>query len=159
MPKIGDNSSGYDRSIQTTRTARRAASQTLRSFVIVGGVGFAIEAILLTTITQFVGWTPWQARVPSFLTAVLVTWVLNRMHTFPGRGLEHRSIEALSYVAIQVCGATINLAVFGACLLYFPRLGAMPVIPLGIGAAGGFAFNFAVSNILLYSRPQANISG
>jgi putative flippase GtrA len=127
-------------------------TRTLRNFALVGGVGFAIEAILLTALVMLAGWQPWYARIPSFLTAVLATWALNRQHTFVGRGLERRSVEAFFYVLIQACGAAINLAIFGACLLYWPQLGDVPVIPLGIGAVGGFAFNFAASNALLYAR-------
>ena len=131
-----------------------ALVRALSSFAVVGGIGFAIEAILLTTLTQFFGWTPWRARIPSFLTAVLVTWALNRAHTFAGRGLERRSVEALSYIAIQACGAAINLAIFGACLHFYPELARLPVVPLAIGAVGGFAFNFVTSNAVLYARKR-----
>ena len=134
-------------------------SRALRSFAVVGGIGFAIEAVLLTVLTQVAGWTPWQARIPSFVTAVLVTWALNRRHTFPGRGLQRRSLEALSYACIQICGALINLAIFGVCLRHAALMRDVPVIALGIGAVGGFAFNFAVSNAVLYSRHRADVSG
>lgn len=135
----------------------RNTTRALRNFALVGGVGFAIEAVLLTAFTQLVHWTPWYARIPSFLTAVLVTWALNRKHTFPGRGLERRSLEALSYAAIQVCGAAINLAIFGLSLFYWPQLRTAPVMPLAIGAVGGFAWNFGASNALLYARRRAEV--
>lgn len=140
-------------------TARNKLTRALSSFSIVGGIGFAIEAVLLIVLTHYSGWTPWQARVPSFITAVLVTWALNRRHTFPGRGLQRRSLEALSYAAIQVGGALINLLIFGLCLRHFPPLRSVPVVTLGIGAIGGFAFNFIVSNAALYSRPRADAGG
>jgi putative flippase GtrA len=127
----------------------------MRTFALVGGVGFAIEAVLLTVLTQWADWQPWYARVPSFLVAVLVTWALNRRHTFAGRGLDRRSAEAFFYALIQVCGAAINLAIFGVCLLYWPQLRNTPVIPLAIGAIGGFAWNFVASNALLYARRRA----
>lgn len=131
--------------------------RVVRSFALVGGVGFAIEAILLTVLTQLAGWQPWLARLPSFVTAVLATWALNRRHTFAGRGLERRSVEALFYVVIQVCGAVINLAIFGLCLLHWPPLSRVPVIPLAIGAIGGFAFNFGASNTFLYARRRIEV--
>jgi putative flippase GtrA len=130
-------------------------TRTLRNFALVGGVGFAIEAILLTVLVTLAGWQPWYARIPSFFTAVLATWALNRRHTFAGRGLQRRSLEAFFYILIQVCGATINLAIFGACLLYWPQLRGVPLIPLAIGAVGGFTFNFCASNALLYARRRA----
>lgn len=129
-------------------------STALGKFGVIGGAGFAIEAVLLTVLTQSLDWEPWQARVPSFLTAVLATWLLNRAYTFRGRVPERRSVEALSYVGIQVCGACINLAVFALCLKRWPQLRAVPVVPLAVGAAAGFAFNFIASSTWLYARTR-----
>ena len=122
------------------------------SFLAIGGLGFIIEAVILTALTLYAGWSPWYARVPSFITAVLVTWALNRRHTFPNRGLQRRSAEAFFYATIQSGGALINLGVFGACLTLMPELATAPVIPLAIGAVGGFAFNFILSSKWLYAR-------
>lgn len=126
----------------------------LLKFLAVGSVGFVVEAVILTILTVYATWSPWQARIPSFLSAVLITWALNRRHTFPRRGLERRTIEAFFYTAIQGGGALINLAVFGACLTVWPKLGHMPVVALAIGAVAGFAFNFTLSSRWLYSRPR-----
>jgi putative flippase GtrA len=131
--------------------------RALRGFVLVGGVGFMIEAAFLTILMQTTGWTPWQARIPSFFTAVLVTWALNRTHTFAGRGLQRRSLEAFLYVAIQTCGATINLVVFGLYLTHWSRPATHPVVPLAIGAVAGFVFNFIASHTLLYARAHTRV--
>jgi putative flippase GtrA len=130
-------------------------TRTLRNFTLVGGVGFAIEALLLTLFVKLAGWQPWYARIPSFLTAVLVTWILNRRYTFAGRGLERSSVEVVCYILIQAVGAAVNLAIFCALLFYRPSLGEVPVIPLAIGSIGGFAFNFGASNAFLYARRRA----
>lgn len=135
----------------STAPSRRPLREVL-SFLAVGGVGFVVEAIILTALTTYAAWSPWQARIPSFLTAVLITWALNRHHTFPNRGLRHRSTEAFFYTAIQGGGALINLGIFGVCLILMPQLAPYPVIPLAIGAVGGFVFNFALSSKWLYSR-------
>jgi putative flippase GtrA len=137
---------------------RRTLREVL-SFLAVGGVGFVVEAVILTSLTLYVGWSPWQARIPSFLTAVLITWSLNRRHTFPDRGLQRRSTEAFFYTAIQGGGAVINLGIFGACLALSPELAKVPVIPLAIGAIGGFAFNYALSSTWLYSRLRPGRGG
>lgn len=131
----------------------RTVPELLR-FLAVGSVGFVVEAVLLTILTAYANWSPWQARIPSFLSAVLITWALNRRHTFAQRGLERRTIEAFFYTAIQGGGALINLAVFGACLTVWPKLSHMPVVALAIGAVAGFAFNFTLSSRWLYSRPR-----
>lgn len=142
-------------SASASAPAHRPGSRTPRqvmSFLAVGGVGFVVEAVILTALTQYAAWSPWQARIPSFVTAVLITWALNRRHTFAGRGLQRRSTEAFLYTAIQGGGALINLGIFGACLALLPQLAKVPVIPLAVGAVGGFAFNFLLSSKWLYSR-------
>jgi len=133
----------------------RRSTRELLTFVAVGSIGFVVEAAILSTLTVYAHWSPWQARIPSFLWAVLITWALNRRHTFPQRGLERRSTEAFFYTVIQGGGALINLAVFGACLALQPQLAYIPVIPLAIGAVAGFAFNFLLSSKWLYARPRA----
>jgi putative flippase GtrA len=150
---MSSDGSTYLTMVSTEAPVRsRSLGGALGSFALIGGIGFAIEAALLTALTHYAAWTPWQARMPSFCTAVLVTWALNRRHTFAGRGLQRRSVEALSYAAIQICGALVNLAIFGWSLKLLPQLSRIPVVALGIGAAGGFVFNFAVSNAVLYAR-------
>ncbi|MBL8266850.1 MAG: GtrA family protein [Steroidobacter sp.] len=143
-------------------TPEERAPRSLRevlTFLAVGSIGFVIEAVILTALTSYAAWSPWQARIPSFLTAVLVTWALNRRHTFPNRGLQRRSTEAFFYTAIQGGGALINLGIFGVCLALAPALREAPIIPLAIGAVGGFVFNFALSSKWLYSRLRSGQSG
>lgn len=137
---------------------RRTFREAL-SFLAIGGIGFVIEAVILTSLTLYAGWSPWRARIPSFITAVLATWALNRRHTFPNRGLQRRSTEALFYATIQSGGALINLGIFGACLTLMPELARVPVVPLAIGAVGGFAFNFVLSSKWLYARLRPGHGG
>jgi putative flippase GtrA len=131
--------------------APKQTSRELMSYLAVGGVGFLIEAVILTVLTQVAGWSPWLARVPSFITAVLATWALNRRHTFPERGLRHRSLEAFFYMAIQSAGVVINLAIYSACLL-LPQLARFPVIALAAGSLGGLVSNYLLSSRVLYGR-------
>lgn len=136
---------------QNDRTLRDTV-RAMKSFALVGGAGFVVESIIMTVLIRLAGWQPWHARIPSFALALLVTWLLNRTLTFAGRGPERRSVEAFFYVVIQVIGGALNLAVFAVCLHYWPQLGEVPVVPLAIGAAGSFGFNFAASNGLLYAK-------
>lgn len=138
--------------------ATPAAGQRARSlrevlnFLVVGGVGFIVDATILTGLTLYAAWSPWLARIPSFAVAVFVTWALNRRHTFPDRGLQHRSTEAFFYLAIQGGGALINLGIFWICLELQPQLVKVPVIALAFGSAGGLVFNYLLSSKWLYSR-------
>ena len=133
----------------------KRSSRELASYLAVGGVGFLIEAVILTVLTQFAGWSPWLARGPSFVTAVLATWALNRRHTFPERGLQHRSLEAFFYLAIQSAGIALNLAIYSVCLLLLPPPVRFPVIALAAGSLGGLASNYLLSSRLLYGRSRS----
>ncbi|WP_129640878.1 GtrA family protein [Peristeroidobacter agariperforans] len=132
----------------------KGSSREVMSYLAVGGVGFLIEAVILTVLTQFAGWSPWLARVPSFVTAVLATWVLNRRHTFPERGLQRRSLEAFFYMAIQSAGVAINLAIYSVCLMLLPQLVRFPVIALAAGSLGGLVSNYLFNSRLLYARSR-----
>lgn len=127
---------------------------SVRNFAAVGAVGFVIDAGVLSALTHGAGWSPWAARVPSFTAAVLTTWLLNRRLTFPGLGLQRRSMEALGYGTIQVCGAGINLLVFGLCLAAFPLLARLPVIPFAVGSGVAMVFNYVALTRLLYARER-----
>lgn len=126
----------------------------LRRFAGVGSVGFLIEAGIVTGLTQWAGWTAWHARMPSFTTAVLVTWILNRNTTFKGRGSKNLLAEALMYFGTQAGGAAINLLIFGIALQILPRLQSVPVFALALGSIGGLVFNYVVAATLIYSTEQ-----
>lgn len=126
--------------------------RALRSFALVGVIGFLVEALVLSTLTYVAGWGPWHARIPSFLLAVLVTWLLNRTLTFPGRGLQRRSVEGLLYLATVAFGSAVNLGVYGLVLHFIPALAAFPVIPLALGSLAGLLFNFNSARLLVFAR-------
>jgi putative flippase GtrA len=128
--------------------------RALRSFALVGVIGFLVEALVLTLLTSVAGWGPWRARIPSFLIAVVVTWLLNRTLTFPGRGLQRRSVEGLLYLATVALGSAINLAVYGLVLHYVPALTRFPIVPLGLGSLAGLLFNFNSARLLVFARPR-----
>lgn len=128
--------------------------RAFRKFLLIGGVGFLIDAVVLTVLAQVAGWPPWHARAVSFPPAVLATWWLNRRYTFTGRGLKRRTTEALSYLAIQTCGLGINFAVFGTLLARVPFLQRWPGGALAAGAAAGLCFNFLAAYLALYSKAR-----
>lgn len=141
-------------SSEPASVARQSSSRSFSRFVLVGGVGFCVDASILALLTHYAHWSPWLARLPSFLTAVAVTWLMNRHYTFAGRGLDRPAAEAAWYATIQGAGALINLAIFGVVLAQWGTTGFMPVIALAIGAIGGLVFNFSISNFLLYRRAR-----
>jgi putative flippase GtrA len=130
--------------------------RALRTFALVGVIGFLVEALILTVLTAVAGWSPWRARIPSFLIAVLVTWLLNRTFTFPGHGLQRRSVEGLLYLATVALGSAINLGVYGLVLHFVPAVREFPVVALAAGSLAGLAFNFNSARLLVFARPRSS---
>jgi len=121
-------------------------------FAVVGGVGFAVEALTLHALVSEFAWSPFAARAVSFPAAVTTTYALNRAWTFRERGDAGGFAAYGVYGGIQAVGALINLAVFAACLLAVRPLAERPVIALAIGAAAAMLFNFLASRLLVFRR-------
>lgn len=110
-------------------------------YCIVGAAGFCTDGGILQLGIHVMGWGPLAARVPSFLIAVLVTWYLNRSFTFR---MPEKSFSASfpAYITANAIGLAINFGTYSAGVLLSPTLAQWPLIPLGIGAVLGLAFNF-----------------
>jgi len=131
---------------------RRGVAASFGQFLLVGGVGFVIDGTILTALVSGAGWRPWEGRAVSFPVAVSVTWWLNRRFAFKGRGMSDRRAEYAGYVAVQLLGALINLAVFGLCLRAMPRLAHWPLIPFAVGSGVALGFNYAGARFAVYRQ-------
>lgn len=121
---------------------------SLVRFTVVGGVGFLIEALLLTYFATVPSVGPIWGRFISFPLAVLATWWLNRTLTFkstndPGR-------EGMRYFLVQIFGALANLAVFISLVSHFPSLQGIPAVPLFMAAIVGLIVNFVLSKKFVF---------
>jgi putative flippase GtrA len=139
--------------------AKPALAAKMLAFAVVGAIGFLVDAGLLTLSSRS-GMNVYAARCISFSAAVLVTWLLNRIFVFGGTAAlgGRKSAEYGRYLCVQVVGAAINLATFAAVLTIYPRLAAVPVLPLAAGAALGLVFNFAGARRWVFVRTNEGVS-
>jgi putative flippase GtrA len=121
-------------------------------FSIVGGVGFVIEAILLTYFATVPGIGAIRGRAISFPIAVVTTWWLNRTLTFQSKNNPHR--ESLLYFVVQMLGALANLGVFFALVSSSSSLRSIPVVPLFIAAIFGLFVNFTLSKKYVFAQHE-----
>jgi putative flippase GtrA len=79
-------------------------------FVIVGGLGFVINAGITLALIYF-GISPLIARVPAILFAIAFTWLANRRITF-NIGTKPTGEEVIRYLAVAICMACFNYLLF-----------------------------------------------
>ncbi len=128
--------------------------RSFRGFVAIGGVGFAVEALIITlAAAPRFGLSAVMARLLSFPCAALVTWWLNRQYNFRSR--DSALSEGGRYLATQGVGALVNLAAYASCVYAFPPLAAWPVVALGIGAGAGLAVNFSLSYLYVFRKKKS----
>jgi putative flippase GtrA len=121
-------------------------------FAVVGGVGFVIDAGVLTIMMKQLGQNLYVSRLVSFSCASLATWLLNRSLTFRSatQGIDASGSEYIRYMTVQIIGALINLLVFVLVVRLIPALANLPVIPLAVGSGFGLLFNFTASRLWVY---------
>jgi putative flippase GtrA len=119
-------------------------------FTAAGGIGFLIEAVILTWLVQGQGLNIYAARLVSFSVAVTATWAINRNFAFAGLKQHRKGREYSAYFLVQIIGAAINLGIFATVVAIRPGLRSIPVFPLAIGAAVALVFNFVASRTWIF---------
>jgi putative flippase GtrA len=90
-------------------------------FALVGGIGFLIDAGLLTALHNLGGIDPFTARLVSITASAFTTWRLNRSLTF---GVSGRSqpAEALLYGLVAAITAALNYLIYVLILVAWREL-------------------------------------
>lgn len=140
---------------QSTSVLGISILRRLPGFVLVGAIGFLIDAGILTTLMKGLDFGHYGARAISFTIAVTATWYMNRRWVFERNTVRMNSREYTSYLSVQVIGALINLSVFAAVIEFVPGLSRTPVIPLAVGAAVALMFNFSASSRFVFSEHKS----
>src|SRR3954468_11345691 len=94
----------------------RSERQRFLIYLMVGTVGFIVDAGLVAIQVHILGIGPYVARGPSFAAAVTVTWLLNRAHTFKGLERHSPATAYRRYVLAQVVGVLTNLGVYAVAI-------------------------------------------
>jgi putative flippase GtrA len=126
-------------------------------FALVGGVGFIVDATVLTLMVNGLGYGHYVSRAVSFTLAVTVTWLLNRRWVFQAGSPTGR--EYSGYFAVQLLGAFINLGVYVLVIELVPVLAAIPVVPLAIGSAVAMFSNFLLARRFVFRQTVAGLEG
>ena len=124
---------------EPVRQARIAAQ--VPSFVLIGLVGYVIDAAITFAGAKYAGLSPEFARPPGFIVATIVNFLLNRAITF--RHSSAPLVRAFArYVAVASVGLAVNYGVYSICVLLAPRLGLAvtpAILPIFVAAGAGAA--------------------
>ncbi len=126
------------------------------------GVGVTISLIDvgLLYLLNALGLNIYLARIPSFLAAMTVGYILNRYFTFhhleTGRALWHSLVR---HYSVHAVGGAINYGVFSATLIIGQQLGGqasasgtLPFVAVWIGGIFGMCFNFFFSKKMVFDN-------
>lgn len=111
-------------------------------FVLVGGIGFMIDASILFFLTAKWNIGLYLARVISFGIAVSITWLAQRFFVFPtGRRFPSRE-QFLRHLVVQSGGVAVNFTVYVGMLALHPFFVTFPVAALACGSSIGLIVNY-----------------
>jgi putative flippase GtrA len=123
-------------------------------FAIIGVVGFGVDAAVVAIAVRGLGFSPYQARLCSYLFAVATTWWLNRRYTFRSTAPPLR--EFLAFLLANAFGASINLLVYAGIIAWRGSAGWMPILAVAVGSLAGLSTNFLFSSKVVFrERPVA----
>jgi putative flippase GtrA len=125
-------------------------SHQVTRFGVIGGVGFIVDAGIMTILNSVFSVELFHSRIISFCIAVSVTWYLNRTHTFSNRKSQCAAREWMRYVIVNGVGAALNLAIFFYLIHHVNTMSTIPVIPLAIASLLAMTFNFLMSKYLAF---------
>lgn len=120
--------------------------KVLIKFVLVGGLGFITDLVILTIMLQL-GAGAIYGRVVSFSCAVLLTFFLNRRITFQSSGAISRQL--FSYLSASFIGLLVNWIVY-----YFGLGFTSAQVSLGIASTLAMIFNFILYRYVVFGTPK-----
>lgn len=121
----------------------------LGGFVVVGAIGFLVDAGVLALLLAPLG--PYLARAVSFVLAVATTWALNRRFTFAAWSSGRPAgAEFAGYFGVMLTGGAVNYGIYAAIVAGLGGGGIVPFAGLAIGSLAGMAVNLTLSRLLIY---------
>lgn len=122
--------------------------QQLFLFGIVGVVGFLVDSGVLYLTKSFLGL--YIGRMFSFVSAVLTTWLLNRIITFKKNTNTSLIREFMLYLGCMFFGGLVNLGTYYLLINNSSFILDNPIIGIAIGSVAGMLINFISSKWLVF---------
>ena len=107
-------------------------------FAAVGIMGFIADTSSFYILLNVFNFVVFDARSIAFTSAVLVTWLGNRLITFKHANKEKISIQVLKYILVALTAGAINLFIFNSLILW----GIQIEISFVLGVLTGMIINY-----------------
>ena len=119
------------------------------AFLVVGAVGFVVDAGMLALLLAATPLGPLPARILSIAVALVVTWLLNRTFTF-GPSARSVTVEGTRYGGVGRATSLIIYLVYSGLLLAAPAM--PPLVALACASAAATIFSFLGYSRLVFDR-------
>ena len=113
-------------------------------FSMVGTVGFLADSSILYLLL-YSGAGPMTARLLSFISAVFVTWQLNRRMTFDAPMQQGLIQEGISYFLAMSLGGAFNLMTYFVVIRTLPNQIWVPALGVATGSVAGLLINYLLA--------------
>ncbi len=122
-------------------------------FGVAGILGFIVDTTILYLLKAFMG--VYGARLISFLSAALATWLFNRAITFRNRKSGHSTIREFGfYLALMSIGGSVNFTIYSLLISRHETVAQHPVLGVAAGSIAGMLINLLTSRFILFRRRQ-----
>ena len=124
-------------------------------FALAGALAFLVDTAVLYALKGALGLV--LARVVSFITATVVTWLINRRFTFAGHASQLGLRREFSrYTLMVLAGGLVNYFTYLVLVLQHPVVAAHPVLGVAAGSVAGMLVNFLLLRTLLFRHSRAD---
>jgi putative flippase GtrA len=123
----------------------------LLRFCLVGTLGFGVDAGLTVALQATLLSAPWQARIPAFLAASLVTFLLNQGWTFKVQN--QNKLKAYGrYLATTLVGALLNYGIFLLTINLVNTPSWNALLGIVLGSVVGLGANYVFAKWFVFAK-------
>jgi putative flippase GtrA len=117
-------------------------------FGVVGVAGFVVDTATVYALRHRLGL--YGAGAVSYCTAATVTWLLNRVWTFRGKGSGPAHRQWARFLLANLAGFVLNRGTYAALVTFVALCAEEPVYAVGAGAIVGMFLNFSLSRTMVF---------
>lgn len=121
-------------------------------FGLAGVVGYLVDAGSTLLLAGTLG--PYLARIPAFIGAASVTWLINRSTTFKHSDKRHDNLvkEYFHYLSIMIVGLIANYIVYAIAVKIIGQTTFAILLSVALGSLAGMVVNYFNSKKYIFTK-------